>query len=469
MGCASSKEKKCRHCGRDSSPLSRTYSDPLKLPLPVDQRPRRNGESHLSVSLISSTLGILKLDSPLQNHQNHHNFITTNGTALQNDEKEEDSKDVGNYNTEKKQSNCEDESQSKEVFSRELLLAKTWSDMINHKIPKIVPKTPITTPPGEPETINTWELMEGLEDTGPLRLPTLTDPERCFSFNIGRNSSPFDPYTPRLERDDETPIPPWLQTSNRESESDPNPKAIVSNFDPEIISTFRKALEEISPTNTSLLRSPEPEMIASPVNNRWLSILSPKTEAVDANKGSNGCQCPPGGEDKVVIYFTSLRGVRKTYEDCCQVRVIMKGLGVRVDERDVSMHYGFKEELMELLGNEFRSGYPRVFVKGSYIGGVDEIRQLHEDGGLEKLVHGCEKVDDDDGGLCTACGDIRFVPCERCSGSCKIYYEGGDEVEEEEGEGEGEEEEEEEAIESGFIRCPECNENGLVRCPVCCC
>ncbi|CAN1248618.1 Uncharacterized protein At3g28850 [Linum perenne] len=158
-------------------------------------------------------------------------------------------------------------------------------------------------------------------------------------------------------------------------------------------------------------------------------------------------------KDRVIVYFTSLRGVRKTYEDSCHVRVILKGLGVRVDERDVSMHSGFKEELRQLLGGGGFS-LPRVFIGNKYIGGADEIRQMHEEGTLEKAVGGCEKADDDGGeggGVCEACGDVRFVPCETCSGSCKIYYE--------------EEEEEEEEEED---RCPDCNENGLIRCPICC-
>ncbi|KAJ4961586.1 hypothetical protein NE237_021496 [Protea cynaroides] len=94
--------KECHHCGRESSPLSRTNSDPLKLPVLVHQRAHRNGESHFKVSLTPSTLGYLKLDSPLQNHHNHHNFIPTNGTTLHNDDEEEESKDVYNFTTQRK-------------------------------------------------------------------------------------------------------------------------------------------------------------------------------------------------------------------------------------------------------------------------------------------------------------------------------------------------------------------------------
>ncbi|CAN1248614.1 Uncharacterized protein At5g39865 [Linum perenne] len=264
-----------------------------------------------------------------------------------------------------------------------LIEAKTWSRMIEEKIPKMPnPRTPNMTPPGEPETINTWELMEGLEE----------DFSPCRFANHIRSFS-FDPIWDQLAEEEEE-VEDVIEEEEEEEEAN---KFMDSN----IISVFRK-------------------------------------------------------KDRVIVYFTSLRGVRKTYEDSCHVRVILKGLGVRVDERDVSMHSGFKEELRQLLGGGGFS-LPRVFIGNKYIGGADEIRQMHEEGTLEKAVGGCEKADDDGGeggGVCEACGDVRFVPCETCSGSCKIYYE--------------EEEEEEEEVDYGFQRCPDCNENGLIRCPICC-
>ncbi|XP_047252227.1 uncharacterized protein At3g28850-like, partial [Capsicum annuum] len=164
-------------------------------------------------------------------------------------------------------------------------------------------------------------------------------------------------------------------------------------------------------------------------------------------------------KDKIVVYFIILRGLRKTYEDCCHVRVILKGLGVKINERDVLIHLRFKEELKELLGNEYSRGrFPRIFLGKKYIGGDDEIRQMNEDGKLNKFIENCEILEDGvviGGYNCEACGDIKFVPCETCSESCKIYYE-------------EEEEEEEEKIkddEFGFQRCPDCTENGHIRCP----
>ncbi|KAL7100869.1 hypothetical protein ACP275_08G021600 [Erythranthe tilingii] len=336
-----------------------------------------------------------------------------------------------------------------------MIEAKTWSNMINEKIPKIIPKTPIRTPPGEPEMINAWEMMEGLEDISPLRPPA--HHFRSFSFHVPTRSSLAsidieDQPTPRVKEESIDELfpnkPLWLDLaetdSNSNSNSNSNDTSIVSEFDPEVIASFRKALEDLPPANPFHLKSTD--------------------------------KIAPRGAEKLIVYFTSLRGVRKTYEDCCHVRVILKGLGVKVDERDVSMHSGFKDELKELLGEGFgKKGLPRVFLGKKCVGGADEIRKLNEDGKLEMLVERCEVVDDGGGGggigggggggiggaVCEACGDIRFIPCETCSGSCKIYYEGDYDEDEEEVDYS-------EHDEYGFQRCPDCNENGLVRCPICC-
>lgn len=352
----------------------------------VHHPPQNKNDTYHLVALTSSTLGSLKLDSV-------HQINDANG--FEDDKKKE--------------------------FSVGLIEAKTWSNMINDKIPKVVPKTPVRTPPGEPETINAWELMEGLEDISPFRSPIHV---RSFSFDVVREPNPLpvsDRPKSRFQENDTSANSPkamWLQTAD--SSNSP-----VTEFDPEVISTFRKSLEE--------------------------QAMDAKTATNDDDLVFADIKCKE--KEKLILYFTSLRGVRKTYEDCCDVRVILRGLGIRVDERDVSMHSGFKEELKALLKDGFYGGgLPRVFVGNNYIGGAEEIRKLHEDGQLEKTLECCEKVDE---GACEACGDVRFVPCETCSGSCKIYYDD-----------EGEEEADEEDY--GFQRCPDCNENGLIRCPICC-
>lgn len=151
-------------------------------------------------------------------------------------------------------------------------------------------------------------------------------------------------------------------------------------------------------------------------------------------------KCPPGGEERVVLYVTSLRGIRKTFEDCNNLRMILQSFSVVVDERDVAMHSEFRQELKDLMGKPVP--VPRVFIKGRYVGGHDEVAQLHDDGVLALLVEGLPS--EKSRGPCDGCGGVRFVPCMECSGSCKVLTE-----------------------EDEVVRCPDCNENGLMRCPIC--
>ncbi|GLU06009.1 hypothetical protein SLE2022_230760 [Rubroshorea leprosula] len=154
-------------------------------------------------------------------------------------------------------------------------------------------------------------------------------------------------------------------------------------------------------------------------------------------------KCPPGGAESVVVYTTSLRGVRRTHEDCSRVRGIFEVQGVVVDERDVSLHGEYLNELRGMLGEE--ATVPRVFLKGRYLGGVEELVELDETGRLGRLLRtarverGVERM------VCEGCGGARFVPCMECNGSCKVVVDDGDKRE----------------------RCGKCNENGLVHCPAC--
>lgn len=375
----------------------------------VHHPPQKSGDSYHVVSLTSSTLGSLKLDPP-SIHTRENEDRPNHGLAEVEDY----------YSTIIQQNVVTAKSSHKEEFAMGMIEVKAWSKMIDEKIPKINPKTPIRTPPGEPETINAWEMMEGLEDISPLRQ---VNRFRSFSFHVPPNHNQPSMVGGKEEDDDEN-------ASSKPSSTDSysNDTSVVSEFDPEVITAFRKTFDDLPPDNSFSL---------------------------NPNKARS---------DKLIVYFTSLRGVRKTHEDCCHVRAILKTLGVKVDERDVSMHSGFKDELKQLLGEGFGGRcLPIVFIGKECIGGAEEIRQLNEEGRLLKLVERCETVDeaglgDGNPNMCEACGDVRFVPCETCSGSCKIYYEGDydndDEFDSEQ--------------ECGFQRCPDCNENGLIRCPICC-
>lgn len=154
-------------------------------------------------------------------------------------------------------------------------------------------------------------------------------------------------------------------------------------------------------------------------------------------------KCPPGGSESIVFYTTSLRGIRKTFEDCNTIRFLLESFKVLFYERDVSMHLEYREELWRILGG--RVIPPRLFIKGRYIGGADEVCGLHEQGKLRKLLEG---IPLDLSSSCSGCANARFVVCLNCSGSRKIVADGENS--------------------ELCIRCPECNENGLVQCPICC-
>ncbi|CAN8246577.1 unnamed protein product [Cochlearia groenlandica] len=253
-------------------------------------------------------------------------------------------------------------------------------------------------PEPKPEVINSWELMSGLD---------------------GGESFRFTPLP-------KTPVKYKLFGEANKENSDPNRRSPKKspNFDDNVLKPRDLKSEE-------------------------------KFERI----------CPPGGEDRVVIYTTSLRGVRRTFEACNAVRAAVESSGVVVCERDVSMDKGFREELASLMAKRVRRKEdegedlaaagalpPRVFVKGMYIGGAEEVLRLVEEGGFGEVIRGMPRKKSGgcgggDGGACDGCGGLFFLPCFRCSGSCK-FVRGRRSA-------------------AVTVRCTECNENGLVPCPIC--
>ncbi|KAK8588824.1 hypothetical protein V6N13_087718 [Hibiscus sabdariffa] len=249
--------------------------------------------------------------------------------------------------------------------------------------------------------INTWELMDGLDD--------------CCDFDLGKPKTLFNARTkefPSLTK------PLWKHLSE---------ESLLSKLDPNVVSSYRRALSSRQLVNESKstisLCSPSSPSCTSSLSDSWVKV--------------------PSTETKIVLYFTSLRGIRKTYEDCCCVRMIFRGFRVAVDERDISMDSMYRNELQSLLGGKLIC-LPQVFIRGNHIGGVEEIKQLNENGELSKLLEGFPVRDP--GVVCEGCGDARFVPCPNCKGSRKVFEED----------------------EARLRRCPDCNENGLIRCPACC-
>ncbi|CAL5078417.1 unnamed protein product [Urochloa decumbens] len=163
-------------------------------------------------------------------------------------------------------------------------------------------------------------------------------------------------------------------------------------------------------------------------------------------------RCPPGGERAVVLYTTTLRGVRRTFEDCNVLRALLENLAVAFQERDVSMDRGLRDQLWAVTGE--KAVPPRLFVRGRDVGGAAQVLALHEEGRLVPLLPPSVPQTEKElvaafgggaGGKCEACGGLRFVVCGECDGSRKVF-DGG---------------------RGGGARCRGCNENGLVMCPIC--
>ncbi|XP_071737947.1 uncharacterized protein At5g39865-like [Rutidosis leptorrhynchoides] len=183
-------------------------------------------------------------------------------------------------------------------------------------------------------------------------------------------------------------------------------------------------------------------------NSNSLKSLPESTAAAEKLTKSDRVISIPGAEKRIVVYTTSLRVVRPTFEACHTVQSILRGFRVSIDERDLSMDSKFLDELHDVMIEngeakieKTKISLPRVFIGGRYIGGAEEVRQLHESGELKKYVEGLPAVTNSG---CQICADIRFILCNECNGSHKCYSE-----------------------KTGFRSCTLCSENGLIRCPSC--
>ncbi|KAM0867797.1 hypothetical protein ACQ4PT_041750 [Festuca glaucescens] len=164
--------------------------------------------------------------------------------------------------------------------------------------------------------------------------------------------------------------------------------------------------------------------------------------------------CPPGGAYCAVLYTTTLRALRDTFEACIAVRAALHSHGVAFRERDVSMDCGFRDELRALLPLPLPLSLPRLFVRGRHVGGAEEVLRMDEEGALGPLLDGLPRARPG-GRCCGGCGGMRFLPCFDCSGSRKVVVAGAGVVVK------GRRER------GVLMRCGECNENGLVLCPIC--
>ncbi|CAN6485418.1 unnamed protein product [Victoria cruziana] len=313
----------------------------------------------------------------------------------------------------------------------------------------------------EPEIINARELMAGLDDDTPHPSPANNKSRSNRgvlvavlhdSKDINKKKLPTRPMKYPADKEN-------LQSPGAEKQRSPlgvkqvlKPSNLMQNQGPPSKPVMKKISVEKNPNESgrfsvSSIRycNPlfDPEFLASLENE--LSKEEEERKKSPAHLLSSFKEkCPPGGENCVVLYTTTLRGIRKTFDDCNKVRSAVEEYEVRTIERDISMDSGFREELRELMGGK-EVKVPMVFIKGRCIGGVEEVMKLEENGKLELLVTGLPRATSCGNGRgCVGCGGIRFVVCMDCNGSRKIL----DQKKE-------------------VAKCGECNENGLILCPIC--
>jgi glutaredoxin len=420
------------------------------------------------VSLTSTTYGVLDL------HPKHGTAAAAPAAAPE--EKEEGDKE---------------QQQQQQQQPQDKPISKEWKRASMRPPPLVVPTADKKPAPaaaaGKPETglevINAWEIMAGLEEDAdaaagsPAKKPSKPgrwSPARVIAMALPspKRSAARRKNTPGKEN---TP----LQRCSGNTGSKEKPAGDIDNdrvlrpYNSIDNSKLSMASKKFSPGSARIVRKPataetgggggggmsssrrslsplfDPELLASIERElseegahikRMVGSEKPKhPKAAPPAIVAEG-KCPPGGADAVVLYTTTLRGIRRTFEECNAVRAAIEAHDVKVVERDVSMDSGYREELRLLLGGrEVR--VPAVFVRGRHVGGAAEVAKMEEDGKLKALLEGLPRARV----WCAGCAGVRFVMCRDCNGSRKVL----------------------DAERKETTKCDECNENGLVRCPIC--
>lgn len=106
---------------------------------------------------------------------------------------------------------------------------------------------------------------------------------------------------------------------------------------------------------------------------------SRKIETLEFNNATSSISCSTdsccllGTNDIILLYYTTLKGIRKTYEDCCAIQAIIKGFRACLDERDLFMDLSYRNELKDALKGKAIS-LPLVFIRVKYVGSAEEIK-----------------------------------------------------------------------------------------------
>lgn len=166
----------------------------------------------------------------------------------------------------------------------------------------------------------------------------------------------------------------------------------------------------------------------------------PAAAASSTNEEAEADDAPGPPPERVTLYVTSMRAIRKTFDDCTKARQLLETYGIEIDERDVSMDSTLRQELRDRIGAP--APVPQLFIGDRHIGGISEITDLDDAQELKHLLRGA--LQKRYGEECPGCSGTRFVICPDCDGSRKLRNDDGE-------------------IET----CGACNEAGLQRCSVC--
>ncbi|AWP11799.1 putative glutaredoxin domain-containing cysteine-rich protein 1-like [Scophthalmus maximus] len=151
---------------------------------------------------------------------------------------------------------------------------------------------------------------------------------------------------------------------------------------------------------------------------------------------------------QIVIYTTSFRVVRNTFERCALVRKIFQNHRMKFVEKNIALDIEYGKELEERCKRVGEPpSLPVVFIDGHYLGGAEKILGMNESGELQDLLAKIERVQHPQ--TCQTCGGFAFIPCPMCHGSKMSIFRN--------------------CFTDSFkaLKCTSCNENGLQACGSC--
>ncbi|XBI77461.1 hypothetical protein VPH35_070552 [Triticum aestivum] len=138
--------------------------------------------------------------------------------------------------------------------------------------------------------------------------------------------------------------------------------------------------------------------------------------------GGSSLSRPHGKQElqpEVVLYTASASASRhrtRTSADLYALCALLRSYGLAVDVRDVSRSKAHRCELKSLLaarGCAF--SLPQLLVGGRLVGGPEDVRKLHQAGGLRQLLDAAPRPSP--AFVCQACKRVGSEPCPKCSES----------------------------------------------------